>query len=128
MRSTPPATFLVAFACLSACKGNPERVASPDLVGAWRNEQGTTLSFQSTGLVTYGRPDPKARVVIGEYTYDGEQVTFMFRPESRWCTNDDGVYRVQLEPGAFEATVVSDSCKERERLTKGRWQRVESRR
>jgi hypothetical protein len=128
MRSILPYAASLAFACLPGCKGDPERVASPDLVGSWRNEQGATLSFQSAGLVTFSRPDPKARPAIGEYTYDGERLTFMFRPESRWCTNDDGVYRVQLESGAFEATVVSDTCKERERLTKGRWQRTEIRR
>jgi hypothetical protein len=128
MRITPAFSAALAIACLVCCKGQPERVASLELAGDWRNEQGATISFQPTGLVSFDRPSPKARPASGEYTFDGQRVTLMFRPESRWCSGDDGVYEVRLEPGAFEATVVSDACQERERLMRGRWQRVERRR
>ena len=125
MRALAVVLLLSGLVC---CKGKPERVASMELAGDWRNEQGATVSFQPTGLVSFERPSPKARPASGEYTFDGQRVTLMFRPESRWCTGDEGVYGIRLEPGAFEATVVSDACQERERLMRGRWQRVEGRR
>ena len=123
----PAAPFhavVVALVCLASCKGEPPRVATPDLAGSWRNEQGATLSFQDTGAVMFGRPDPKARPVIGEYTFDGETVTFRFRPESKWCSEETGTYRIELAPGSFVAVTVRDACKERERLVKGRWERT----
>jgi len=118
--------MLVALAALllSSCRGEPPRVASTDLTGSWRNEQGATISFRDTGVVLFTRPDPKTRPAVGEYLFDGESLTLRFRPEARWCTGDAGTYRVKVTAGSFDATTESDACKERERLVRGRWQRL----
>lgn len=122
-RATLP-VLLLSAAGLASCAGEPPRVASLDLIGSWRNEQGASLSLQDTGALLLTRPDPKTRPVVGEYTFDGDVVTLRLRPESRWCSEEVGTYRVEVAPDAFTATTVRDACKDRERLVKGRWQRT----
>lgn len=118
-----PRTILLSLA-LVGCAGDPPRVASLDLAGSWRNDAGSTLSLEDTGVLLLRRGDPRLRPIVGEYTFDGLVATFRFRPESAVCSDEVGTYEVHVSPAMFDAEVSRDACDERQRLLQGRWERT----
>ncbi|MFM1830098.1 MAG: hypothetical protein RLZZ558_438 [Planctomycetota bacterium] len=109
---------------LAGCAGDPPRVASLELAGSWRNDAGSALSLEDTGVLLLRRGDPRLRPIVGEYTFDGLVATFRFRPESAVCSDEVGTYEVHVSPAMFDVEVSRDACEERQRLLQGRWERT----
>ena len=116
--------ILLALTAVAGCSGPPPRVASADLAGIWVNPDGVSMTCQVTGLVVIDRPGPKARPVIGEYTFDGTHATFRSRPESKLCADEVGQYEARVNGDACVLTLVRDACADRARLLQGSWTRT----
>jgi hypothetical protein len=114
--------------CLSlllvGCAAKQEPIGPRELSGSWRNAEGATLEIEDTGVLMLQRPGPKQRPVVGAYTFDGTQATFRDQPGSNPCSDGLGTYTLQVEPGAFTASVVRDPCQDRQKILVGTWTRV----
>ena len=107
--------LVVVALLVSACAGTPEPVSSPDLCGSWRNAEGTTLTFEDTGVMLLQLPGPKQRPTVGAYTFDGTQATFRDQTGSGACSDSVGTYTVRAKEDA-EAHKLLDDAKLLEQL------------
>jgi hypothetical protein len=116
--------LVVVALLVSACAGTPEPVSSPDLCGSWRNAEGTTLTFEDTGVMLLQLPGPKQRPTVGAYTFDGTQATFRDQTGSGACSDSVGTYTVRVTADSFEASAARESCAERKKALEGSWTRT----
>ena len=116
--------LLAACTVFAACASKPERIADTRLAGGWRNADGATLSMEDTGVLTLLRPGPRQKPIVGEYTFDGESVVFVFRAETRLCGGDPGTYALKIDDASFSATATRDPCADRRKVIEGTWTRT----
>lgn len=116
--------WLAGGVALAACASKPERVADARLAGAWRNADGASLTIEDTGVLTLLRQGPRQKPVVGEYTFDGDSVVFLFRAETRLCGGDPGTYALKIDEGSFTATATRDPCTDRRKVIEGTWTRT----
>lgn len=116
--------WLAGCVVIVACASKPPRIADDRLAGTWRNADGATLSMEDTGVLTLLRPGPKQKPVVGEYTFDGDSVVFVFRAETRLCGGDPGTYALKVADGSFVATATRDPCADRRKVIEGTWTRT----
>lgn len=116
--------YLTLALALAGCAAKPEAIGTRALSGSWRSAEGAMLEIEDTGVMMLQRPGPKQRPVVGAYTFNGTEATFRDQPGSNPCSDGLGTYTLQVEPNAFTAAVVRDSCQDRQKILVGTWTRV----
>ena len=118
---------IVAMLLLASCAAEPEKVSSPNLIGAWKSDfDSTTLTCEDTGLFTLSFTGPKTRAIVGDYTFDGKILTFRNRPETKLCVDETGVYEIKINGALLIARKVKDTCPLREKQMDHSWTRVKA--
>ncbi|MCE9619135.1 MAG: hypothetical protein K8R92_04430 [Planctomycetes bacterium] len=117
---------ILALLLLAGCKGEPEKISSPKLVGSWKSEfDNSILTCEETGIFTLTFAIPKTRAVVGDYSFDGKVATFRNRPETKVCVDETGTYDIKIDDATLIARKVKDSCTLREKQMDHPWTRVQ---
>lgn len=113
---------LLLPALLIGCAG-PEK-ESIDVTGSWQSEiDQSVMSIEESGLFAMEIPGERLPI-IGTVSITGSTVTFMNRPETKLCVDDEGIYDLTIADDRLHATVVRDTCPSRVLHMSRPWKRV----
>jgi len=76
--------------------------------GEFVDVHGNTITFKADGKTTLREPASATEAASGEYSLDGDTITF----SGGFCSGD-GVYKWVLDGDELQFDVVSDECSER---------------